>query len=93
MKCELGETIMTKFAALRPKTYPYLKDTDNSNKKAKGTKKICNKTKTALSSNDDKRLQTIDRITTCPYGYKQRGNMRNKIVKIQKMINFDDYTN
>ena len=22
----------------------------------------------ALSSNDDKRLQTFDRITTCPYG-------------------------
>ena len=26
--------------------------------------------KIALSSNDDKRLQTLDRITTCPYGYK-----------------------
>ena len=24
--------------------------------------------KIALSSNDDKRLQTPDRITTCPYG-------------------------
>ena len=24
--------------------------------------------KIALSSNDDKRLQTFDRITTCPYG-------------------------
>ena len=22
----------------------------------------------ALSSNDDKRLQTFDRVTTCPYG-------------------------
>ena len=39
MKCELGETIMTKFAARRPKTYSYLKDAGNSNKKAKGTKK------------------------------------------------------
>ena len=26
--------------------------------------------KIALSSNDDKRLQTFDRITTYPYGYK-----------------------
>ena len=26
--------------------------------------------KIALSSNDDKRLQTFDRITSYPYGYK-----------------------
>ena len=39
MKGELGGKIMTEFAALRPKTYSYLMDDCNSNKKAKGTKK------------------------------------------------------
>ena len=39
MKDELGGTIMTEFAALRPKTYSHLMDDGNSNKKAKGTKK------------------------------------------------------
>ena len=95
MKDELGGKIMTEFAALRPKTYPYLMDDGNSDKKAKGTKKCIIKrilkfndfknylmknkailksqqrfkseahnvyteevNKIALSSNDDKRLQT-----------------------------------
>ena len=40
MKDELGGKIMTKFAALR------LMDDGNSDKKAKGTKKMCNKMKT-----------------------------------------------
>ena len=39
MKDELGRKIMTEFEALRPKTYSYLMDDGNSNKKAKGTKK------------------------------------------------------
>ena len=39
MKDELGRKIMTKFAALRPKTYSYLMDDDSEAKKAKGTKK------------------------------------------------------
>ena len=96
--------IITEFVALRPKAYSYLDDDGNNHKKAKGTKKMCNKTKTfaskfqrlfnnknvyrsqeryknynhdvyteevnkiALSSNDDKRLQTFDRIITYPYG-------------------------
>ena len=38
MKYELGEKIITKFLALRPKTYPYLTDDDKNVKKAKGTK-------------------------------------------------------
>ena len=45
MKDELGGKIMTVFAALRPKTYFYVMDDGNSNKKVKGTKK-CKKTKT-----------------------------------------------
>ena len=105
MKDELGEKIMREFAALRPKTYSYLMDVGNSDKKAKGTKKCVIKrilkfndykngllnneiilksqkrfkseahnvyteeiNKIALSSNDDKRLQTFDRITSYPYG-------------------------
>ena len=108
MKDELGEKIMTEFVALRPKTYSYLTDDFEEDKKAKGTKKCvirrrlkCSNYKDcllnneiilksqqrlnsekhdvyteevnkialiALSSNDDKRLQTFDRITPYPYG-------------------------
>ena len=39
MKDELGGKIMTEVAALRPKTYSYLMNDGNSDKKAKGTKK------------------------------------------------------
>ena len=42
MKDELGAKIMTKFAALRPKTYSYLMEDDGIHltmKKANGTKK------------------------------------------------------
>ena len=104
MEDELGGRIMTKFAALRPKTYSYLVDDGNSNKKAKGTKKCEIKPRPkfndykncllnnniesksqqrfkrethdacteevnniALSSNDDRRVQTFDRITSYPY--------------------------
>ena len=45
IKDELGGKIMTEFVALRPKTYSYLMDDGESDKKAKGTKK-CYKTKT-----------------------------------------------
>ena len=105
MKDELGGKIMTEFVALRPKTYSYLTDDCEEDKKAKGTKKCVIKrrlkfndykdcllnneimlksqqrfksekhdlyteevNKIALSSNDDKRLQTFDRITSYPYG-------------------------
>ena len=39
MKDELGGRIKTKFVALRPKTYSYLMDDGNTDKKAKGTRK------------------------------------------------------
>ena len=39
MKDELGENIMTEFVALRPKTYSYITDNCEEDKKAKGTKK------------------------------------------------------
>ena len=39
MKDELGGRIMTEFVALRPKTYSYLTDDCEEDKKAKGTKK------------------------------------------------------
>ena len=39
MKDESGGKIMTEFATLRPKTYSYLMDDGNSDKKVKGTKK------------------------------------------------------
>ena len=104
MKDELGGKIMTEFVALKPKTYSYLTDDCEEDKKAKGTKKCVIKrrlkfndykdcllnnqivlksqqrfknerhvyteeiNKIALSSNDDKRLQTFDRITSYPYG-------------------------
>ena len=37
---------MTEVVWLRPKTYAYLMDDGSNHKKAKGTKKVCNKTKT-----------------------------------------------
>ena len=39
MRDELGGKIMTEFVALRPKTYSYLTDDCEEDKKAKGTKK------------------------------------------------------
>ena len=105
MKDELGGKIMIEFYALRPKTYSYLTDDCEEDKKAKGTKKCILKrrlkfsdykdcllnneimlksqqrfkserynvytekvNKIALSSNDDKTLQTFDKITSYPYG-------------------------
>ena len=40
MKEELGGKIMAEFVALRPKTYSYLMDDGNSDKKAKGLKNV-----------------------------------------------------
>ena len=40
MKDELGEKIMTNFIALRPKTYSYLTDDHNENKKEKAQKSV-----------------------------------------------------
>ena len=42
MKNQLGGK-MIEFVAIRPKTYSYLMDDDSSKKKAKETKKMCNK--------------------------------------------------
>ena len=39
MKDELGSQIMIEFVGLRTKTYSYLKDKSDGDKKAKGTKK------------------------------------------------------
>ena len=52
MKVELAGEIMTEFVALRPKTYSYLKDDGDSEKRAKGTKKCVIKRK--LKFNDYK---------------------------------------
>ena len=60
--------------------------------------------KIVLSSNDNKRLQTFDRITTYPYGtnvFKIRGSemlmvkdlLFEKLKRNIKMINFDNYVN
>ena len=111
---EIGGKIMTKFVALRAKTYSFLTDEYTNedyeknrivNKKAKGIKKFVAKreilfnndldplfknkvlyrsqqrfrsdhhkvhteevNKIALSSNDDKRIQTFDEVTTNLYG-------------------------
>ena len=142
----LGGKIMTKFCALRAKTYSFLiddyKDEDYEknrivNKKAKGTKKCVVKreilfnnylhslfknkvlyglqqrfrrhhhkvytedvNKIALSSNDDKRIQTFDRVTTYPYGtnvFKVCENemllKKNKVMhdQVKYRLGIDDY--
>ena len=43
MKDELGGKIMKEFIGLRPKCYSYLTDDGKIYKKAKGTKKMCDK--------------------------------------------------
>ena len=45
MKDELGEQIMKEFVGLKAKTYSYLKDNNDEDKKAKGTKRCAIKTK------------------------------------------------
>ena len=45
MKDEIGGKIMTKFVGLRSKTCSYLKDNNNEEKKAKGTKSCLKKRK------------------------------------------------
>ena len=46
MKDELGRQIMKNFVGLRAKTYSFIKDNNDEDKKAKGTKKVCHKKKT-----------------------------------------------
>ena len=80
-KDELGEKIVAEVVALRPKIWAYLVDDGSEEKIAKGTKKCVIKrrfksyyhdvyteeiNKVPLSSNDDKRLQIFDRVTTYP---------------------------
>ena len=45
MKDKLGGQIMKEFVGLRAKTYSYLKDNNDEDKKAKGTKKCVIKRK------------------------------------------------
>ena len=45
MKNDLGGQIMKEFVGLRAKTYSYLKDNNDEDKKAKGTKKCVIKRK------------------------------------------------
>ena len=45
MKDELGGRMMKEFVGLRAKTYSYLKDNNDENKKAKGTKRCVRKRK------------------------------------------------
>ena len=46
IKDELGGKIMIAVAALRPKSYVYLTNDSNENKKANDTKKVCHKNNT-----------------------------------------------
>ena len=134
-KDELGGKIMTKFVALRAKTYSFLIDeyTDEDyeknrivNKKAKGTKKCVVKrvillnnyldslfknkvlygsqqrfrsdhhkvyteevNKIALSSNDDKRIQTFDKVTTYPYGTNVFKACENEMLLKKNKVMYD----
>ena len=49
--------------------------------------------KIALSSNDDKRLQTFDKITTYPSGTNMFGVYESEVSSKIKMIKFGEYVN
>ena len=60
MKDELGGKIITEFVTLRPKTYSYLTDDGQENKKAKGTKKCA--IKKMIKFNDYKKCSLNDEV-------------------------------
>ena len=60
MKDELGGTIITEFATLRPKTYSFLTDDGKEDKKAKGTKECVIKKK--IKFNDYKKCLFSDEL-------------------------------
>ena len=66
-KDELGGKIITEFCALRAKAYAYLLEDGSQHKKAKNRVYAEEVNKIALSSNNDKRLQTIVEVSTYPY--------------------------
>ena len=47
----------------------------------------------ALSSNDDKRLQSFDRITSYPYDISAEKLCKRELLQYTKMMDFGDYTN
>ena len=49
--------------------------------------------KIVLSSNDDKRSQTFDKITTYPYGTNAFKVCESEMLSKTQMINFNDYAN
>ena len=49
--------------------------------------------KIALNSNDDKRLQIFDKITTYSYGTNAFKLCESKMISKIQMVNFDDYAN
>ena len=73
MKDELGGKIMTEFAALRPKTYSYLMDDVNSDKKAKG-KKECVIKRTLKSNGYKKCLLDNEIILESPRRFKSEAH-------------------
>ena len=60
MKDELGGKIITEFVTLRPKTYSFLTDDGNEDKKAKGTKKCV--IKKMIKFNDYKKCLLNDEV-------------------------------
>ena len=74
MKEELGREIMINFVGLRAKTYSYLIDDGNENKKGKGTKKCVIKRKLKFE-NCKNRLEATQ--------------LDNKINYLEKKINID----
>ena len=85
MKDELGVQIIKEFVGLRSKTYSYLKDINDENKKAKGTKKLAIKRKHEFQDYKNC-LEAVQKERKTNYLRKKKTDV-DSLNKIKKIIN------
>ena len=85
MKDELGVQIIKEFVGLRSKTYSYLKDINDENKKSKGTKKFAIKRKHEFQDYKNC-LEAVQKERKTNYLRKKKTDV-DSLNKIKKIIN------